>query len=161
MIKNILVTLLFISSIIYAMGDNINYDEQFNQEDNREIDKNLDNRLANITLQTFVFKEINGKNIPITKVKLGTKVVYINKVINSNSEVRKDIVIKNPIPKGTSYEIGSAICNGGCIISYSTNGGATLTNKEEVGKRYNYLEFYFKKIPAYKEFRMGFRAVVE
>jgi uncharacterized repeat protein (TIGR01451 family) len=161
MIKKILLTLFFISSLAYSMGDSINYDDKFNQEVNREIDRNLDNRLNNITLDTFTFKEKNGKNMYIKKVKVGSKVVYINKVTNSNSEARRDVVVKNPIPKGTQYVVGSAICNGGCTISYSTDGGNTLSKQEKRGVKYNYIEFYFKNIPPYKEFRMGFRAIVE
>ncbi len=161
MIKNILATLLFISPILYAMGETMNYDDKFNQEESIEINRNFGNRLINITVESFAFKEENGKNIPVKAVPVGTTVVYINKLTNSNSEARRDIIVKNPIPKGTQYVVGSAICNGGCIISYSTDGGATLSTEEKSGKRYNYIEFYFKEIPAFKEFRMGFRAIVE
>jgi uncharacterized repeat protein (TIGR01451 family) len=161
MIKKIFAILLCISSILQAMGDNINYDNIFNQAENREVDRDFDNRIDNITVESFAFQEINGKNIPVKEVKVGTKIVYINKVINSNSEARRDIVVKNPIPKGTKYVVGSAICNGGCTISFSTDGGATFTTMEQKGKIYNYIEFYFRTIPAYKEFRMGFRAIVE
>ena len=161
MIKKILVTLLFTLGILHAMGDNINYDDKFDQEENREVNRGLDNRLDNITLKSFVFQEKNGKNIPIKNVKVGAKVVYINKVTNSNSEARRDIVVKNPIPRGTKYVIGSAICNGSCTISYSSNGGDSLTTNESRGDIYNYIEFHFREIPAYKEFRMGFRAIVE
>jgi len=69
------------------------------------------------------------------------------------------IVVKNPIPNGTEYVKGSAICQGICTISYSTDGGRTLVKKEDSGV--NFIEFYFKNIPAQKEFRMGFRAVVK
>ena len=161
MVKKIVLIMLSMVSLLYSMGNNINYDDRFNQEEYREIDKELNDRLNNVTLTSKVYIEINGKNIPVKRVKVGTAVVYIDILVNSNSEARRDIVVKNPIPQGSKYLVGSAICNGDCIISYSKDGGATFTEREKQGEIYNYIEFYFRNIPAYKEFRMGFRAVVE
>jgi uncharacterized repeat protein (TIGR01451 family) len=166
MIRSSLIVIILISWL-NAMGDNINYDDRYNQEESIEVDRGTDNRvvvnsnsLENMKLETFTFKEQNGKNIPVRYVKAGTKVVYINKVVNSNSQPRRDIVIRNPIPVGTKYVSGSAICNGNCVISYSSDGGTNLSSSED-GNTINYIEFYFKDIPSYKEFRMGFRAIVE
>jgi len=158
--KKILV-ILSLSMGLWSMGHTINYDDKFNEEETQEVNSNAveENSLDNIELKTFAFIEKNGKNIPVKKVKRDSKVVYINKVINSNSSPRRDIVVKNPIPSGTEYVKGSAICQGSCIISYSSDGGETLIQKDN--GEINYIEFHFKTIPSYKEFRMGFRAVVK
>jgi len=158
--KKILV-MLSLSMGLWSMGHTINYDDKFNEEETQEVNSNAveENTVNNIELKTFAFMEKNGKNIPVKKVKRNSKVVYINKVINSNSSSKRDIVVKNPIPSGTEYIKGSAICQGSCTISYSSDGGETLIQKDN-GK-INYIEFHFKTIPSYKEFRMGFRAIVK
>jgi len=166
--KKILV-MLSLSMGLWSMGHTINYDDKFNEEETQEVNSNaveersVENKeeasVDDIELKTFVFIEKNGKNIPVKKVKRNSKVVYINKVINSNSSSKRDIVVKNPIPSGTEYIKGSAICQGSCTISYSSDGGDTLIQKDD-GK-INYIEFHFKTIPSYKEFRMGFRAIVK
>jgi len=166
--KKILV-MLSLSMGLWSMGHTINYDDKFNEEETQEVNSNaveetsVENKeeasVDDIELKTFVFIEKNGKNIPVKKVKRNSKVVYINKVINSNSSSKRDIVVKNPIPSGTEYIKGSAICQGSCSISYSSDGGDTLIQKDD-GK-INYIEFHFKTIPSYKEFRMGFRAIVK
>ena len=171
-IMRILIFIFFISNLLYPMGSNINYDDKYHEEEIKEVDRavvhshhnrqyrNPINPLKNIILESFVFQERNGKNIKVKRVKIGSSVVYINRVINSNSEPRSGIIVKNPIPNGAKYINGSAICDGGCIISYSTDGGTTLTQKESRSTNYNYIEFLFKTIPAYKEYRMGFRAII-
>jgi len=153
--------ILSLSMGLWSMGHTINYDDKFNEEETQEVNSNAieENSLENIKLKTFAFIEKNGKNIPVKKVKRNSKVVYINKVINSNSTPRRDIVVKNPIPTGTEYVNGSAICQGICTISYSRDGGKTLISKDN--GEINYIEFHFKTIPSYKEFRMGFRAIVK
>ena len=157
----ILLSIFFIFALLYPMGNTINYDEQYYQEEINEVNQAVqENPLKNIILETFVFQNRNGKNIPVKRVEVGSRVVYINRVINSNSEPRSGIIVKNPIPKGAKYINGSAICDGDCIISYSTDGGATLTQNENRDETYNYIEFLFKNIPAYKEYRMGFRAII-
>jgi len=166
--KKILV-MLSLSMGLWSMGHTINYDDKFNEEERQEVNSNAmqedvivekkEASIENIELETSAFIEKNGKNISVKKVKRNSKVVYINRVINSNSNPRKDIVVKNPIPEGTEYIKGSAICQGSCIISYSNDGGETLTKNDN--GNVNYIEFYFKTIPSYKELRMGFRAVVK
>jgi len=153
--------ILSLSMGLWSMGHTINYDDKFNEEETQEVNSNAieENSLENIKLKTFAFIEKNGKNIPVKKVKRNSKVVYINKVINSNSTPRRDIVVKNPIPTGTEYVNGSAICQGICTISYSRDRGKTLISKDN--GEINYIEFHFKTIPSYKEFRMGFRAIVK
>ena len=153
--------MLSLSMGLWSMGHTINYDDKFNEEETQEVNSNAveEETVENIELKTFTFIEKNGKNIPVKKVKRNSKVVYINKVINSNSSSKRDIVVKNPIPSGTEYIKGSAICQGSCTISYSSDGGETLIQKDN--GEINYIEFHFKTIPSYKEFRMGFRAIVK
>jgi len=153
--------MLSLSMGLWSMGHTINYDDKFNEEETQEVNSNAveEETVENIELKTFAFIEKNGKNIPVKKVKRNSKVVYINKVINSNSNSKRDIVVKNPIPSGTKYIKGSAICQGTCTISYSSDGGETLIQKDD--GQVNFIEFHFKTIPSYKEFRMGFRAIVE
>ncbi|NOZ90552.1 MAG: hypothetical protein GXO60_04610 [Epsilonproteobacteria bacterium] len=162
MIKNIVVVSVLVSSYLFAMGSSINYDEQFNQVEQQEVNSNsIENELFGLRLDSFVFLEKNGKNVPVKKVKRGTKVVYINRVQNNNNTPKRNIIIKNPIPEGTEYVIGSAICQDGCTISYSTDGGRTLMQQQSNNMIYNYIEFYFPVIAPHKEIRMGFRAIVE
>jgi len=155
--------ILSLSMGLWSMGHTINYDDKFNEEEREEVDSNAiaieENSLDNIELKSSAFIEKNGKNISVKKVKRNSKVVYINRLINSNSTPRRDIIVKNPIPEGTEYIKGSAICQGSCIISYSNDGGETLTKNDN--GNVNYIEFYFKTIPSYKELRMGFRAIVK
>jgi len=158
--KKILLILSF-SMGLWSMGHTINYDDKFNEEETQEVDSNAieENSLNNIELKTSAFIEKNGKNISVKKVKRNSKVVYINRIINSSSSEKRDIVVKNPIPRGTEYIKGSAICQGICTISYSSDGGETLMQKDN--GEINYIEFHFKTIPSYKELRMGFRAIVK
>jgi len=158
--KKILLILSF-SMGLWSMGHTINYDDKFNEEETQEVNSNAieDNSLNNIELKTSAFIEKNGKNISVKKVKRNSKVVYINRIINSNSSEKRDIVVKNPIPLGTEYIKGSAICQGICTISYSSDGGETLIQQDD--SQVNYIEFHFRTIPSYKEFRMGFRAIVK
>lgn len=78
---------------------------------------------------------------------------------NDSSNIKRDIILKNPIPKGTEYVRGSAICNNGCTISYSSSSGDALSSSED--GIINYIEYYFKSMNVGKEYRMGFRAVVK
>jgi|GEM_PF-7072527 len=170
--------LLFIfSHLLFGMGnDNINYDEQFDRVDEslsleagieptptptptpKPIKLDKSEILSNLVLRTYTLKEQNGKNVPIKYVTKNSSVVYLNQVINRDDIDKSDIIIKNPIPKGVEYIKGSATCDSGCKIFYSNNGGERLLNHEE-GK-VDYIEFYFKNIPADREVRMGFRAIV-
>jgi uncharacterized repeat protein (TIGR01451 family) len=162
MVKAVLVLWILLSSYIFAMGSDVNYDDKFNQQEQREVNRqSINSSLSGIELKTAAFQERRGKNVPVKKVRRNSRVVYINRVINKSNSAKRDIIVKNPIPFGTKYVNGSARCEGGCIISYSTDGGANLVSKEERGENYNYIEFYFKNIPPHKEYRMGFRAIVK
>ena len=162
MIKNMVIVSILVSSYLLAMGDSINYDDKFNNEEQQELNANSKaNNLLDVKLESFILIEKDGKNIPVKRVKRNSKVVYINRVVNGSNTSKRDIVVKNPIPQGVEYVIGSAVCQDGCTISYSTNGGNTLVQKESYGEIYNYIEFHFSTIPPQKEFRMGFRAIVK
>ena len=178
MLKEIFLIGSISTTMLFAMGGPVpNYDEKFNENINERIKENMatttsntedvvqvvrkeqrSSNLSNIRLKSFVFQEIKQKNIPVKKVKSGTDVVYINVITNDSSDTKRDIVIKNPIPQGTEYVHGSATCNNGCIISYSTNFGAKLTSQES--NIVSYLEYYFKSMGAGQEFKMGFKATV-
>jgi uncharacterized repeat protein (TIGR01451 family) len=164
MIKNVLIVSVMVSSYLLGMGNTINYDNQFNTQEEREVDANAINTtniLSRLKLETFAFQEKNGRNVPVKRVKRGSKVVYINRVTNLDGTPKKNIVVKNPIPRGTKYIVGSAKCENGCTISFSTDGGRTFVEQEREGEDYNYIEFYFKEIPPFKKLRMGFRTIVK
>ena len=167
------------TTMLCAMGGPVpNYDEKFNENINERIKENIatsapieeevvervkvekvSDDISLLKMKSLVFQEIKGKNIPVKEVKAGEKVVYINVVLNSGSQTQRDVVVKNPIPLGTEYILGSATCNNGCTISYSSDGGANLSSNEEGAV--SYIEYYFKRMNAKQEYRMGFRAVVK
>jgi len=172
------------TTVLFGMGGPVpNYDEKFNQHINERIKENMatnetmplleeevvpvvkekvEQRFSNTTnirLKSLVFQEVNHRNIPVREVKSGSKVVYINIAINDSSDIKKDIVIRNPIPMGTEYVRGSATCDNRCIISYSSSFGDTLSSNEDGDV--NYIEYHFKRMDSGKEYRMGFRAVIK
>jgi uncharacterized repeat protein (TIGR01451 family) len=170
MFKYVLGLVMVSSLTLLAMGPTVNYDEQFDREEQVSISEDINQRLSGLKLSSLVFQEqvIHNskgesikKKIPVTTVLKGSKVVYINRLINRSSEEKKDIVVKNPIPSGAEYVVGSATCNGGCSIYFSTDGGVTFSKEEQSGKIYTNLEFYFSKIEAQQERRMGFRAIIK
>ena len=167
------------ATMLCAMGGPVpNYDERFNENINERIKENIatsspiveeiieppvkvekvSNDISNLRIKSLVFQEIKGKNTPVKEVKSGGKVVYINIVFNDSSKTKRDIIIKNPIPVGTEYVLGSATCNNGCTISYSNDGGLNLSSNEQ--DNVSYIEYYFKRMNAGQEYRMGFRARV-
>ena len=171
------------TTMLCAMGGPVpNYDEKFNEHINEQIKdrikdnvysqeeiveeveeriiekKNYSSDISNIRLKSLVFQEVKGKNIPVKEVKSGVKIVYINVAFNDSSDIKRDIVIKNPIPMGTEYVSGSATCNNGCTISYSNDGGLNLSSNEP--SSVSYIEYYFKSMNAGQEYKMGFRATV-
>ena len=164
------------TTVLFAMGGPVpNYDEKFNENISERIKENMatstpiteevvtveqsSSNILDIRLKSLVFQEINRKNIPVKEVTAGTDVVYINVVINDSPDVKRDIIIKNPIPSGTEYVHGSATCNNGCIISYSTDLGTELTSEES--SIVSYIEYHFKSMSIGQEYKMGFRATVK
>ena len=169
--KKLLATIFLISVLGYAAMPTVNYDEQFDSEEIENINDHIINdallglKLETLTFQERILKTAKGetvkKNVTVKKVKHGDKVVYINRVINETGEVKRNIVVRNPIPQGTRYLHGSAVCDKGYTISYSSNQGTTLQSKDDTTQNYNYLEFHFYQILANQEVRMGFRVIIE
>lgn len=171
MLKKILTTTLLLSLMGYASMPTVNYDEQFDDAEMENINEHIvDDTLLGLDLQSLTFQEMTvktpdgkeeQKNVSVKKVKAGEKVVYINRLINQTGQTKQGIIVKNPIPQGTRYVHGSAICDKGCTISYSSNQGTTLDKNEDTHRNYDYLEFHFYQIAPNSEVRMGFRAVIE
>ena len=182
MLKKIFIMGLLLSGVLYASSDQPNYDNHFDAEDIKDIPVDaeieevevesveIEPDLSTVKLESLVFQEKikldrSGKkvkkNILVKQVIRGTKVVYINRLINNDSEDKINLVVKNPIPTGTEYVINSAICGKGCIIGYSTDGGQSFSLENHIGEHYTNLEFYFKTLSSKQEMRMGFRAIVK
>lgn len=171
MVSKFATTLAMVSMMAYASMPTVNYDEQFDTAEIENINEHIvDNALTGLKLESLTFQEqmlktAEGttvkKNIAVKKVKAGDKVVYINRLTNETGEIKHNIVVKNPMPSGTTYIHGSAICGQGCTISYSSNQGITLDTQEDSAQHYDYIEFHFYQIPANQEVRMGFRATIE
>jgi hypothetical protein len=180
MLRRGLITILLLSGAVYSMGNPPpNYDNRYDEEIKEEVSADIESiqadirakkeaQLSSLKLESFVFQEklVIGKdgkkikkNIPVEQVVRDTKVVYINRVLNRDREIKTDIIVKNPIPRGTEYIKGTAICEKGCKISYSTDGGQTLNSSDEAGA--SYIEFHFENIYPKKEVRMGFRAIIK
>ena len=175
MLKKISIMGLLLSGVLCGSSDQPNYDDHFDAEDMKEIPADIETveiepDLSAVKLESLVFQEKieldrSGKkvkkNVPVKQVIRGTKVVYINRLINRDAEVKINLVVKNPIPKGTEYVINSARCYGECRIGYSTDGGQSFSLENHVGEHYTDLEFYFKILSPKQEMRMGFRAIVK
>ncbi|HIO96254.1 MAG TPA: hypothetical protein EYG67_05470 [Campylobacterales bacterium] len=180
MLKKISIMGLLLSGVLCASSDQPNYDNYFDAEDMKEIpadiemvetvEVEIEPDLSAVKLESLVFQEKieldkSGKkvkkNVPVKQVIRGTKVVYINRLINHDAEAKINLVVKNPIPKGTEYVINSARCYGECSIGYSTDGGQSFSLENHIGEHYTDLEFYFKTLSSKQEMRMGFRAIVK
>jgi hypothetical protein len=156
-----------------------NYDNSYDEEIEEAVSADIESiqaesrakkqaNLSSLNIKSLSFQEkiITGKdgqkirkNIPVTQVIRNTKVVYINRLKNRAKEIKTNIVVKNPIPKGAEYIKGSAICEKGCTISYSTDKGKTINSFDRDGV--SYIEFHFSNIYPEKEVRMGFRAIIK
>ena len=68
----------------------------------------------------------NGKNVlkrvPASDVESGQVLIFTLKYSNKGNEKAKNVVVDNPIPKETIYEIGSAT-GAGSKITFSINDG--------------------------------------
>ncbi|HHS92887.1 MAG TPA: hypothetical protein ENK82_06030, partial [Campylobacterales bacterium] len=125
-----------------------------------------------ISLTKTVFEEktiwdkIHGavqKVVPATKVNKNAILIYVNQVTNYSNQTKKNIVIDNPIPKGTVYIPKSARCEGGCQIYYSIDGGKSFKKQEELfviygtakrvpnGSEYSHIKFVFPQLIPYKK----------
>ena len=126
--------------------------------------------------EKIVWDNIRGnirKMLPVTRVKKGATLVYVNQIINQSQVTRKQIVIDNPIPYGTTYIRGSSSCEGVCEMLYSIDGGSTFKQSEELyviyGKKrrvpmaseYTHIKFIFSKLVPYAKVRMLFKSQVK
>jgi uncharacterized repeat protein (TIGR01451 family) len=97
------------------------------------------------------FQTIAGK----ASVKRGDIIMYTVVAKNNSRCPLKNLVLKQPIPKGTEYVKGSAMTIDGAELLFSIDGGKTFSPKPTVGKQvvpetdYNYLRWRFVgKTPA-------------
>jgi uncharacterized repeat protein (TIGR01451 family) len=97
------------------------------------------------------FQAIAGK----ASVKRGDIIMYTVVAKNNSRCPLKNLVLKQPIPKGTEYVKGSAMAIDGAELLFSIDGGKTFSAKPTVGKQvapetdYNYLRWRFiGKTPA-------------
>jgi len=127
------------------------------------------NPLEGLQIKTLYFqKKIvdhkGGKAKKYVEVKdalVKSKVTYINKLINTTNFTKYNVVIKNPMPVGVEYILGTASCLDSCTIRYSADNGKTFVPTDKGGENYNYLEFIFTTVPPRKEFKMGFDTIIK
>lgn len=113
------------------------------------------------------------KMVPVTKVKKGTTLTYVNQVANRSNLTKKQIVIDNPIPYGSTYIQGTSSCEGVCEMLYSIDGGTTFKKSEALfvvygtkkrvpmASEYTHIKFIFSKLAPYEKVRMAFKARVK
>ena len=121
-------------------------------------------QIKTLYFQKKIVDHKNGKAKKYVEVKdalVKSKVTYINKLINTTNLTKYNVVIKNPIPRGVEYILGTASCLDACTIRYSADNGKTFVPTDKGGENYNYLEFIFATVPARKEFRMGFDTIIK
>jgi uncharacterized repeat protein (TIGR01451 family) len=97
------------------------------------------------------FQAIAGK----ASVKRGDIIMYTVVAKNNSRCPLNNLVLKQPIPKGTEYIKDSAMAIDGAELLFSIDGGKTFSAKPTVGKQvvpetdYNYLRWKFiGKTPA-------------
>jgi uncharacterized repeat protein (TIGR01451 family) len=184
--KKLLMVLCTVSGVLYAMGTDVNYDEKFDSAEKSQMTTTVtepvatptpivkkevvaSNPLEGLVIKTLYFQKKTvdhegakaKKYVEVKDALVESKVTYINKLINTTNKTKKDVVIKNPIPKGVEYVLGTASCLDDCTIRYSADNGKTLVANDKGGENYNYLEFTFSTVPPKKEFRMGFDTIIK
>lgn len=93
----------------------------------------------------FSFQAIAGKS----SVKRGDIIMYTVVAKNNSRCPLKNLVLKQPIPKGTEYVKGSAIAIDGAELLFSVDGGKTFSAKPTIANKvvpetsYNYLRWRF------------------
>ena len=113
------------------------------------------------------------KMLPAQKVNRGTTLVYVNQLVNKSHNLKKDVVIKSPIPLGTAYVRGTSSCEGSCKMYYSLDDGKTFKKSEELfvvygskkrtakGSEYTHIKYVFSEVPPMSKIRMIFKARVK
>jgi uncharacterized repeat protein (TIGR01451 family) len=92
-----------------------------------------------------IFEPIAGK----ASVKPGDIIMYTVVAKNNSRCPLKNLILKQPIPKGTNYLKDSAMVVDGAELLFSIDGGKTFVAKPMVGKEiapaadYNYLRWKF------------------
>jgi uncharacterized repeat protein (TIGR01451 family) len=106
------------------------------------------------------FQAIAGK----ASVKRGDIIMYTVVAKNNSRCPLKNLVLKQPIPKGTEYVKGSAMAIDGAELLFSIDGGKTFSPKPTVGKQlvsennYNYLRWRFiGKTPANAQIKTTYK----
>jgi uncharacterized repeat protein (TIGR01451 family) len=132
--------------------------------------------MKSVFVEKMVWDNIRGnirKMLPVTRVNKGATLVYVNQIINQSQTTRKQIVVDNPIPYGTTYIRGSSSCEGVCEMLYSIDGGTTFKQSEELfvvygtkrrspmASEYTHIKFIFSKLVPYVKVRMAFKAQVK
>ncbi len=91
------------------------------------------------------FQPIAGK----ASVKPGDIILYTVTAKNNSRCSLRNLVLKQPIPKGTKYIKDSAMAIDGAELLFSIDGGKTFSAKPTIGKQivpatdYNYLRWKF------------------
>jgi len=108
-----------------------------------------------------------------TQVQKNATLIYVNQLTNNANSIKKQLVIDNPIPKGTVYLANTASCEGQCQIYYSIDAAKSFKKAEELfvvyGKRkrvaqpseYTHIKFVFPQLVPYQKVRMGFKSRVK
>jgi len=140
------------------------------------------NPVKDILLSKSVFQETYEwqnpgrkvrKIVPATKAEKGAILIYINQIINNSNGIKKQVVIDNPIPYGTSYLRGTSSCEGVCKMLYSIDGGKSYADSKDLfvvygsakrlakGSEYTHIKYIFSEILPHAKVRMAFKAVLK
>ena len=108
----------------------------------------------------FSFQAIAGK----APVKPGDVIMYTVVAKNNSRCPLNNLVLKQPIPKGTQYVKDSAMAIKGAELLFSIDGGKTFSAKPTIGKQivpatnYNYLRWRFlSKLPANTQIKTTYK----
>jgi uncharacterized repeat protein (TIGR01451 family) len=110
------------------------------------------------------FQPIAGK----ATVRPGDIIMYTVIAKNNSRCSLKNLVLKQPIPKGTKYLKDSAMAIDGAQLLFSIDGGKTFSTKPMIGKEaapasdYNYLRWKFLgKLPANAQVKTTYKLQVK
>ena len=82
--------------------------------------------VLSISSEKEVVEKQNGKDITrrvqATDVEPGQVLIFTLRYSNKGNEIAKNVVVDNPVPKETIYEVGSAT-GAGSAITFSINNG--------------------------------------
>ena len=113
------------------------------------------------------------KIVPAKHVGKGDALIYVNKIVSKTYVVKKQVVVENPIPYGTSYIRGTASCESVCQLLFSIDGGKTYQESEDLfvwdggvkriarGSEYTHVKYVFESILPHSSTRMAFKVIVK